>query len=415
MDIEGTLASPSGSRRWAKAAVVVSILALVVLSITYRRAPTVSLSATGVDTVRVSDMDVAVRATGTMGAAEVVLVASMTAGRVDEIVGQVGENVKVGDRLLRLTNPEVQLQALEATQRLVQARLSALSGSTLRNQEILERAAAVSHARGVLGEALRQQALVDSLGHSGLVSVFDVARTAEELRRARAELRRDSLTFDLLKATSAEEERLRVTEVRNLVAIVRSNSARERAMDVRAPAEGVLLGMTPHQGEWVLPGTELARVARPGRRHAVLRIAEGDADGLRLGATARIYAGSRELSGVVVRVDPRINNGSVAAEVDIRSSDRQGGFADASVEADVIVGVMKGVRHVRRVGLTVANQKCDVFVLSSDRLRAVRRTVSVGRVTSREMEILDGLAIGESILLSDLADLGSVEAVRVRP
>ncbi|MHB1170605.1 MAG: RND transporter, partial [Longimicrobiales bacterium] len=80
--------------------------------------PGVERAAIWTDTVHRGPMVREVRGPGTLVPEDIWLIPAITAGRVDEIFARPGTQVQAGTPLLRLSNPDVQLQLLEAERQL---------------------------------------------------------------------------------------------------------------------------------------------------------------------------------------------------------------------------------------------------------------------------------------------------------
>ena len=83
------------------------------------------------------------------------------------------------------------------------------------------------------------------------------------------------------------------------------------ALKVRAGIEGVLQVVPVQVGQRVPAGTNLARVAVPGRLKAELRIPETQARDIEIGQKATVDTRNGEVEGRVSRIDPAAQNGTV--------------------------------------------------------------------------------------------------------
>src|SRR5437588_11434391 len=84
-----------------------------------------------------------VRGPGTLVPEHIRFITALAAGRVDRVLAQPGQHVKPDTPLLELSNPDVQIQALQAEQQLAAARAELVSERTnLENQRLTEAGAA---------------------------------------------------------------------------------------------------------------------------------------------------------------------------------------------------------------------------------------------------------------------------------
>jgi HlyD family secretion protein len=89
-----------------------------------------------------------------------------------------------------------------------------------------------------------------------------------------------------------------------------------------------------------------------------------------------------------------------------------GFHANLRVDADIVVDARKDVLQLRRgPGLDGAAVE-ELFVIAGD--RAMRNTVRFGMSSNRNIEVVDGLAAGDEVIVSDMAAYGNVSEIRVR-
>src|SRR3954462_10975868 len=121
MDID--LAPKSKSRRYAVASAIAVFLVLATVGVSRLKPaePTVARSSLIIDSVRRGDMVREVRGPGTLVPERIRLISAVTSARVDRIVAQPGESVTPGTVLLEMSNPDVQIEALQAQQALSEA------------------------------------------------------------------------------------------------------------------------------------------------------------------------------------------------------------------------------------------------------------------------------------------------------
>src|SRR5205823_641661 len=116
-----------------------------------------------VDSVRRGEMVREVRGPGTLVPEHIRFITALAAGRVDRVLAQPGQHVKPDTPLLELSNPDVQIQALQAEQQLAAARAELVSERTnLENQRLTE-AGGVATTRTEYPHANRDAGVVSDL------------------------------------------------------------------------------------------------------------------------------------------------------------------------------------------------------------------------------------------------------------
>jgi HlyD family secretion protein len=376
--------------------------------------PTVDRTELVVDSVRRGEMVRAVRGPGTLVPERVRWIPAATGGRVERVLARPGDLVEAGTVLLELSNPDVQLESLDAERQLAQAQAE-MAGleSTLQGQR-LSLSASVSALRSESREAARRAEADRELGRRGLIARLDVARSDDRAAELAERLRAEEQQLRLLAGSLESRLSVQRAQVERLRSIVAFHTARTGSMQVRSGAAGVLQELPLEVGQWVTPGTTLARIVEPGRLKAVLRIPETQARDLALGQTARIDTRSGIAEGRVVRIDPAVTGGSVAVEVALDGELPRGARPDLSVDGTIEVDRLADVLHTGRPAYAQAESASTLWKLVEDGTAAVRIPVRLGRSSVSSVEVVEGLAAGDQVILSDLSRWDGVQRLRIR-
>jgi multidrug efflux pump subunit AcrA (membrane-fusion protein) len=377
-------------------------------------APEVERSTLWIDTVRRGTMVREVRGAGTLVPESQRIVSALTAGRVDRVLVRPGTRVETATLLVEMSNPDVQLQALDAERqvKLAEADLASLRAS-LETQR-LAAVAAVASVHSELREAERAARVAETLAGQGLASTMEIERAqdrAEEVRtRDESERQRLAVLTDALRA----QLDLRRLEVERLRAIARFQQERVASMQVRAGAPGVVQELALEPGQWVNPGQLLARVASPERLKAVIRIPETDARDLTLGLTAIVDTHNGTVPAHVSRVDPAVQNGSVAVDLAVDAPLPRGARPDLSVDGTIQIDRIENALYVGRPAQGSSESEVRLFRLDPGGRGATRVPVQLGRGSASTIEIRGGLKEGDRVILSEMTQWESSDRVRLR-
>jgi hypothetical protein len=164
----------------------------------------------------------------------------------------------------------------------------------------------------------------------------------------------------------------------------------------------------------VQSGTTLARVVQPGTLKAVLRIPETQARDLAIGQTAAVDTRIGIVPGRVVRIDPAAQSGTVAVDVAFTGPLPQGARPDLQVEGTIEIERLASVLSVGRPAYGQPNSQTSLFRLARGGDEAERVTVRFGRASVNTIEVVDGLAEGDEVILSDMTRWDQVDRVRVK-
>ncbi len=413
MDIQR---EPVGNRRrnlliGAGLAALIAIASL--LAALEPAAPSVQRNSLLVGTVERGSFNREVRGPGTLVPEQIVFVTALTGGRVENVWAQPGQTVADTTLLVMLSNPDVQLEALRAQQEHTSARARLVALRRDLQTLFLQQQALVARAAADHADALRLARGDSALLARQLISVNEARRNQERLVALEVLLSTENRRLQLLDRTIDEQLAVQEEQVRRLASIVSYQQRRVSSMSVSAGAAGVLQDLDLEVGQWVQAGTTLARVAQPGRLKAELRIPQTQARDVQIGQLASIDTRSDSIRGVVRRVDPNVQNGSVLVEVRLEGPLPAGARPDLSVDGTIRIERVEDVLFVGRPAYGQANSAVGLFRLSDDEEEASRLTVRLGRSSVNQIEILEGLALGDRVILSDMSRWDDVTRIRI--
>jgi HlyD family secretion protein len=182
---------------------------------------------------------------------------------------------------------------------------------------------------------------------------------------------------------------------------------------VRAGFPGVLQQLPVEVGQQVTPGTNLARVARPDRLKAEIRIAETQAKDIQLGQKASVDTRNGVIAGRVSRIDPAATNGTVTIDVELLDELPRGARPDLTVDGTVELERLEDVLYVGRPAQGQSNSLVGLFRLQPESDEANRVQVRLGRASVNTVEIVEGLAEGDQVVLSDTSAWDAFDRIRL--
>ncbi len=376
-------------------------------------APNVERGTLWIDTVKRGEMLRQVRGNGTLVPEDLRVVSALTAGRIDRVIVRPGAKVEIGTVLLEMSNPDVQLQALDAERqvKLAEADLAALR-SSLESQR-LAAFSAVATSKRAANEAERSLKVAERLASEGLTSSMDIDRARDNLDAARDQYDSEQQRLVLMTESLRAQLSLRQSEVERLRAISRFQGDRVASMTVRAGQKGVLQSLSLQPGQWVNPGQELARVAGQDHLKAVVHIPETQARDLALGLAAEVDTRNGIVKGHVSRVDPGAQNGTVSVDIALDGALPRGARPDLSVDATIEIERLADVIYVGRPADGSSETTVGLFVLEADGRHARRIPVELGRGSANSIEVRNGLKPGDQVILSEMTRWDSVDRVKL--
>lgn len=398
------------------------VVALVVVTLALRALPTASPGVPAAtvwrDTVEFGTLVRQVRGPGTLVPEQMRWITAVTAGRIEQILALPGTEVQAGDLIMRMSNPDVDMQLLQAQQQLSQAQAAlAQLRTSLETGELTQRGT-VATVRTQFLDARRvhetNQRLFDE--NPDLVARADLERSRESMEELRTRLGIEEDRLAVMERTAQEQLDAQREQIRRLEDLVRFNQERLGSMQVRVPVSGVLapLDIPLQEGQWVQSGQQLSRVVVPGRLKAEIRIPQTQAQDIVVGQQALVDTRSDTIVGQVVRIDPAVRSGTVTIDVALPPDLPASARPDLSVDGNVIIERLDDVVYVGRPSFGQANQQVTLFRLTPDGQHAERVTVRLGVMSVNEIQIREGLAPGDVVILSDMSQWDGFDRVRLK-
>jgi HlyD family secretion protein len=402
-------------RRAAYGAASVALVVLAVLGLRGLKpaAPRVERATVWIDSVQRGPLVIQVRGPGTLVPERVRWISAVTAGRVERRLAEIGQEVKPETVLLILSNPDVQLEALESERQFTAARGERVNLSTSLESQRLNQQGAVAVARSEYLEAKRNAVAAESLLAKQLISVMEASRARDRVEELATRYDVEQRRLAVLTDAMGPQLALQAAQVNRLRAVTEFQRGRVRSMEVRAGAIGVLQDLTLEVGQWAQPGATLARIVEPGRLKAVLRIPETQAKDVVVGQPASIDTRNGVVEGRVARIDPAVQNGTVTVDVSLEGELPRGARPDLSVDGTVEVERLKEVLHLGRPAYGQAGARVGLFKLVEGGRIAVRMNVDLGRASVNTVEIRGGLQPGDKVIISDMSRWDAYDRLRV--
>jgi HlyD family secretion protein len=364
-------------------------------------APGVTKSTVLFDTVKRGPMVRQVRGIGSLVPEEVRIIAASTEGRVERILVQPGEMVSAGTVLVELTNPELQQTVVDVEYQLkaAEADLNNLRARLESERMGQEAAAATVHAD--YQQAKIQADTDQTLAKEGLIPELNTRLSrvrAEELANRYAIEQKRLIGRKRSDAAQIGSQQARVNQLQAQLGLRRQQA---NTLHVLAGTNGVLQQRLVEVGQQVTPGTILARVVEPQNLKAELRVAETQAPEITIGQQASIDTRNGIIPGHVVRIDPAAQQGTVTVDVALDGPLPQGARPDLSIDGTIELERLDNILYVGRPAFGQANSTVGMFRVEPGGAAASRVTVRLGRSSVNTIEVVDGLAEGDTVILSD--------------
>ncbi|HVT92423.1 MAG TPA: HlyD family efflux transporter periplasmic adaptor subunit [Bryobacteraceae bacterium] len=413
-----------GRRRVIRRTILIIFGLIAISGITYGlkklkpAAPTVELATVWPDTVKRGPMLRQVRGLGTLVSENPVWIQANFDGRVDKILHRPGEVVRANDVLIVLTNPDMELAATDLEWQVKAAEATYRDLKVQLKTKQLQQKSTTEQTHSDYTQAKLTADRDEQLTKLGLKSELEtklsVAKAQELLN-----------SYDLSKQQlDISDESVQAQLDASKVAIEKLRAAWElkkrqvEQLTIRAGVDGTLIqlgtALQPlEEGQRVAPGGILAKVAEPSKLKATLKIPETQVKDVTIGQEASIDTRNGFIPGHVMRIDPAASNGTFDVDVKLDGALPPGARPDLSVDGTIDIEKLADVVYVGRPVIGQSGQKISLFKIDPDGKGATRTTVTLGRASVNTIEIVDGLKVGDRVILSDMSQWDGQNRIRL--
>jgi len=353
-----------------------------------------------------------VKGSGTLVPEDIRWITATTQGRVERIVLQAGSPVTPDSVILELSNPDLRQSVTAAELQWRSAEAALLNRRAQLSTERLQLETAVANAQSDLEQQELQYAADLELSKLGLFAALQLKQSQARVERAKNALVLEQKRLTMNRESEVSQiapQEADVTRLRNAYELQNRNLSDLR---VKAGMHGVLQVVPVEVGQQVGGGTNIARVADPSRLKAQIRVSETQTRDVRVGQTAVVDTRNGTVKGIVARIDPAAQNGTVGVDVTLQGELPQGARPDLSVDGTIELERLDNVLKVQRPSFSQDNATIQLYRVAADG-EAIRVRVTLGRASVAEVEVVEGLNEGDEVVLSDMAAYDAFDRVRI--
>jgi len=377
-------------------------------------APGVERSSVWIDTVKRGEMLREVRGPGTLVPKEIRWIAAETNARIERVVVKPGAIVRADSVIIELSNPEVIDTLLAAQSALTAAQADLTARRVGLENQLLDIESVIASTEAEHEAAQLRATAEGTLNRKGIVSNLQFQQTQLSARQYGKRLqieRQRAAKFRQNIAAQIAAEGARISQLENTAAL---RQRQADALQVKAGIDGVLQQVPVEDGQQVLAGTNLARVARPEVLMAELRVAETQTKDIVIGQRVKIDTRNGVVAGSVVRIDPAVLNGTVQVDVDLDGALPPGARPDLSIDGTIEIERLPDVLYVGRPAFGQPETRAILFRLDAEGSVARRVPVQLGRASVSLIEVQQGLAVGDRVVLSDTSQWDRFDRIKLQ-
>ena len=335
-------------------------------------------------------------------------------GNVQQKFVEEGAMLKKGDKILRLSNTDFQLSALQqesfAFQQIndarntrlsieqnsinLQTRLVDVNYSYLNNKQLFNRAKVMWEKKLISLQDYEQAR--DNYNHD-----------KEQKKLAEENYQKDSV----LKQSQLEQIGESIKRLQLNLGLIRENLDN---LTVKAPISGQLTSLNAEVGQSKSPGSQLGQIdALDGFKvradideFYIARVIKG------LHATAEIDG--KDFKLVVIKVFPEVKNGKFQVDMNFEGTVPGGIRRGQTLQIRLQLSERTKALLLPRGGFYQKTGGQWIFVLNYSGNEAVKRSISLGRQNPDYFEVLNGLRPGDKVITSSYDNFGDVDKLIIK-
>ncbi len=342
-----------------------------------------------------------------------IMLDSVESGRVEEVLVEDGQPVAKGQLLFRLSNPMRNLALLERQAEHAQ------QISNLANLRVAQEAGRSEHRRRLadleftLLQAVKQHSRNQKLAQQGFISAVALDESSDKLAQQRRVLDNERRSIETEEGVRQRGLQQMETAIDGFQSGLHLVSATVDALNVRAPAAGVLTDFRLQVGQTVRPDQNVGRIDDPKRFKMSVQIDEFYLSRVTRGLQGGVTQEGKRHPLRVSAVFPQIREGRFTAEMVFTDGQPAVLSPGQSLDAQLTLG-----QPARALLLPIGPFMNDsggawVFVLEKNGHDVRKRTVRLGRRNNSHVEVLSGLNSGEQVVVSSYAPFGKAEQLQI--
>jgi HlyD family secretion protein len=323
-----------------------------------------------------------------------------------------GSQVKQGDVLATIDSKELQAALDQAQSQLLTSR------AELDRQKIVARQAQLRAQQQVelltlrVAAAKRQLERVSTTFKEGLSNKADFETAQDNVRIAEMELNQANGELGLSRETLGFEVATREQQVRRQESVAGELEKRVTDLTIRAPFDGMVATVAVQDRDAVAPNQAILAVVNLSSMELEIGLPEEYANETAIGTPAQITFLGREYPGRVTAISPEVVNGQLGATVAFEGEQPQGLKQNQRLTTRLTFESKRNVLKVARGPFLEAEGGRAAYVV--DGKTAMRRDIAVGASSIGEVEIVNGLKEGETIVVSDTSAFEDAKNVMLR-
>lgn len=366
------------------------------------------------DTVKKGTFQEFIPVTGVVLPIKTVLIGAIEGGRVEEKYVEDGTMVRPGQSILRLSNPDLQLNYLNQEANIVSQINQIRNTSLMMEQQSLnlrENALNVDYRIDLLSKRVKRN---KSLYDDGVISEVEFTDAEDEYENLlnREDLLRRTIYKDSLSAVLQQQQMESSLDLmqRNLV-IARQSLDN---LIIKAPITGQLSGLTSELGELIIEGSQIAQIDDLSNFKIRVQIDEFYISRIFTQQEGSFTFAGQNYQLYIQKIYPQVSNGTFAADMLFAGAVPDGIKRGQTVSVKLELSAEQEALLVARGSFYQTTGGNWIYVIDPSGNVARKRQIRVGQQNPNHYEVLEGLTPGEVVITSSYENFGDKDELIIQ-
>ena len=304
---------------------------------------------------------------------------------------------------MELTNPLLQQIAEETRWELEAFTAESRALDVSLQTQLLDQKATVLNAQMLYESTKLRLDAEESLLNKGkgTVSMLDYKKSKLETRQYKLRWDIEVERYAMLEENKTAQLAAKHARLNKLAKTLNRAEDQVASLRVTATIDGVVQEMPLEPGQRIAIGGNIAKLARQDQLIAELKIPERQIRDVMIGQMAIVDTRLNKIKGRVVRIDPAVTNGTVQVDIEFDQPLPPEARPDLSIDGTIVINQLPNTLYVGRPTFAQSKSAGVIYKMTTDGKYAEKATVRFGVGSSNQIQIIDGLNLGDQIILSD--------------
>ena len=353
-----------------------------------------------------------IRLNGQVQPMTTIQISPLEGGVVQEIIVEEGAHVRAGEQLLVLSNDNLDLQILNSEAELAEKENILRNTLISMEQQKLSLRQEQLQLHTEVGRMKREFEAKQKLYEEKLISREEYLRAEEDysLVSNRLQLVNERAQQDSLYR-SVEIEQMQES-LRNMRLNMQMIRRRKENLTIKAPIDGELGLLDVVLGQSVSQGVKIGQINSLGSYKIEAQVDEHYIDRVVAGLEATFERQDEAYSAVIRKVYPEVRNGKFKADLKFVGEQPANIRSGQTYYLNLQLGQPEQAVLVPRGAFFQTTGGRWIYVLDADGEGAIRREIRISRQNPQYYEVLEGLSVGEKVIVSGYEKFGDNERLK---